>query len=412
MIKAAALYIVVIISLILSVICSALIMSSYYYRVALVDKNIEDRLERNLYSAVNLILSEPEQFTDNNQIVDLFGNGIDSIAIESVNWGVFKRFSILSFSGKRNHSKSLLAGYPLKDKFKSAVYLADLNRPISVCGNTLLKGDCYLPKAGVQRAYIAGKSFTGDKLVNGKINQSETSIPVLEGKDKIKSLFQPSTSYRKMDFSDLDLDQSLVQSFKDSTLFIYSDFPIHLSAEIYGNVIISSGSEIHVSASSKLNEVLLIAPYIKIADKFEGSLQIFGSDSISIGKHTKLKYPSAICLFQIENPLGNSGILLDDFSECSGVVIALKQAESKYDCTVKLNPNSRVVGQVYSEGYADIQGEIEGNLTANKVIFKNAYSTYVNHFMDAKIDYSALSDYYAGSGLESGAGLKIVKWLE
>lgn len=412
MLKASALYIVVVISLILAVFCSALIMSSYYYRLSLVGHNIDDQLWENVYSASNLVLEQPEIAESGAYILDLFGKGRDSVEIQSGFWGVFRWYNIRAFKGRKSKQKAFLAGYPLKGKFKSALYLADQNRPVSVCGNTIIKGTCHLPKAGIQRAYIGGKSFTGDKLVDGKVLQSESGIPKLNGKNSLVEYMQGLGNYKKINFVDLDLDVPLINSFSDSTILIYSSFPINLSASLSGNIIIRSESEIRVSSSSKLEDVLLVAPYIGIQNNFEGSIQIMGSDSIHIGKRVKLQYPSSVNLIQRSNPLANSAIQIDAFTECKGVVNAIKQTESRYECTVKLQPESKVEGQVYSEGYADIQGSIEGNLTADKVIFKNAYSTYVNHFMDARLNEEALSGYFAGSGLGSGPGLKLVKWVE
>jgi hypothetical protein len=386
-------------------------MTAYYYRLALIDKNIDERLERNLYSAVNILLSE--SWSENSQVIDLYGEGSDSVYYSSTTWGLFNLYTVQSFSGKRIRKKSFLAGAALVGKFASALYLSDLNRPISVCGKTLLKGPCYLPKAGVERAYIAGKSFTGSKLVDGQILKSEASLPEIKNKEAIKNLFQSREDYKKIAFSDLDISQNLYNSFLDSTIFIHSDFPINLSVDLSGNIIVYSGAEVNISSSSKLHDILVVSPYIKVADNFEGNLQLIASDSIHIGKHCKLKYPSAIALLQNTSPVANSAILVQDFAQVAGVVIALKQQQSKYDCSVKINPNSSIHGQVYSEGFADIQGSIKGNLTANKVMFKNAYSTYVNHFMDATIDYSALSPYFAGSYLFSeNKFLKVIKWLE
>lgn len=414
MLRASTLYIVIVISLILSVFCSALIASAYYYRLALIDRNLEDRLAANLYSAANLVLTT--NAGAEHEFLDLYGQGLDSVVASSSQWGLYKKFSIQSYSGRKRLRKSFLAGYPLKDKFASALYIADLNRPISLCGSTHLKGECYLPKAGVQRAYIAGKSFLGDKLVDGQILQSTSYLPELRGKERLGELFTQKPAYKVMDFFDLDLDQPLTNSYNDSALFIQSAFPVRLSSAISGHVLIYSEAEIHIASSARLKDIIVVAPYITIADQFEGSIQVFASDSIRLGKGAKLQYPSAIVLRQRESPLGNSVVLLEQDSECSGLVMAVRQKESQYDCTIKLKPGSRVHGQVYSEGYADIEGTIAGNLTTQKVIFKNPNSTYVNHFMDAKIDYSLLSPYFAGSVMgsdsSSAGGLKIVKWLE
>jgi len=413
MLRASTLYIVIVISLILSVFCSALIASAYYYRLALIDRNLEERLAANLYSAANLVLMTNRG--GENEFIDLYGQGTDSIVSSASRWGLYKKFSVQSFSGRKRLCKSFLAGYPLKDKFASALYIADLNRPISVCGSTHLKGECYLPKAGVQRAYIAGKSFLGDKLVDGQILQSTPYLPELHGKEQLGELFLQQPAYKIMDFSDLDLDQPLINSYNDSAIFIQSAFPIRLSSDISGHVIVYSEAEIHISASARLKDIIVVAPYIAIADQFEGSIQVFASDSIRLGKGAHLQYPSAIVLRQRESPLGNSAVLLEQDSECSGLVMAVRQKETQYECTIKLKPGSRVHGQVYSDGYADIEGTIAGNLTTQKIIFKNPNSTYVNHFMDAKIDYSLLSPYFAGSAMgadSSGGGLRIIKWLE
>ncbi len=413
MVRASTLYIVIVISLILSVFCSALIASAYYFRLALVDRNLDERLSANLYSAVSLVLATNPG--GEKELIDLYGQGLDSVTCSSSYWGLYKLFTIQSFSGRRALRKAFMAGYPLNGHFASALYIADLNRPISVCGSTLLKGDCYLPKAGVQRAYIAGKSFLGDKLVEGKILQSTAHLPDLKGKENIAGLFSIRADYKVTDIFDVDLEQPLVVPFTDSTMCIRSAFPIRLSSELGGNIVVYSEAEVHVASSARLRDIIIVAPYVAVADQFEGSLQIFATDSIRIGKGARLRYPSTVVLKQREDPVAQSTLLLEQDAECAGVVMAVRVKESRYDCTVKLKPGSRVHGQVYAEGFADIEGTVAGNLTALKIIFKNSNSTYVNHFMDAKIDYSLLSPYFSGSAFgadSSGGGLKMVKWLE
>ena len=80
---------------------------------------------------------------------------------------------------------------------------------------------------------------------------------------------------------------------------------------------------------------------------------------------------------------------------------------------VILKKNSCVYGTVFSNGYADLQGIINGSLTCSKIMLNTPSSVYENHLLNAEIDVTKLSKYYVGINcVEVSEKKKIVKWLE
>jgi hypothetical protein len=57
-----------------------------------------------------------------------------------------------SFEIKKEKTRVFMYGELIPLNFKAAIYLADHDRPLALVGRTKVKGDAYLPKAGVQIA--------------------------------------------------------------------------------------------------------------------------------------------------------------------------------------------------------------------------------------------------------------------
>jgi len=80
---------------------------------------------------------------------------------------------------------------------------------------------------------------------------------------------------------------------------------------------------------------------------------------------------------------------------------------------VSIEKGARVEGQIYVDGFADIQGELWGTVWCQKFLLKTASSVYENHLLDAVIDRTKLSEHYVGSAIiTSGKKKKTIKWLE
>lgn len=414
MLKSAALYIVIVISLVIGISCSSLILLGYYYRLDLIRSDQKEKLINNTHSGTEILLDASAP-VGTEKPIDLFGKGTDSVMLKDRTWGVYHVGSVTAFHDQQSFSRSFLYGNPPEGRTACALYVTDYNRPVSITGDAQIKGDAYLPAAGIQRAYVGGKGFTGNKLVEGNIHKSgKTLIPLQQdAKQQLSRLFKPKDTYHRMNFSDISSGQPLYRSFSDTTLLIYSNLPVQLTTSLSGNIIVYSSEQVQISSAAVLSDVLVVSPVIQVAPGFRGNTQLFASDSIAVGNNCYFTYPSALVLVKRDDILTVPYISLGTGSRFTGSVFALQNPASSHEVVVRIFSGTVLTGELYSEGYVDIQGKVAGSVFCNKLIYKNSSSTYLNHLVDGKIDHTALPGAFVGSRLfDSDTKKRVVKWLE
>lgn len=421
MIKAGSLFYAIVISLIIAIVSSSLILFSYLSHIQFETFEINERLQLNADSGLNLLLSKQSIVGINEKkIVDLYGQGNDSVELIRKSWGayeiaiskaVFKNTSILRIAQ---------TGYGQDTSKTYSLYLSDEDKPFAVCGKTQIKGTAFLPKAGVKRAYIEGQNFIGDKLIDGITKQSEKSLPkfneeLIENIQAIFSNKQLSETDSVVSINgDLSVD-SLKNSFLNNSLIFYSAGSLKISEGFYsGNIAVVSDKQITISATANVHDVMIVAPRVIVEKGFKGNLQIFASDSVIIEKNVTLTYPSVIGLIRNNSSPSVAAIVLNENDTIMGNLFAYKKAEDVLKQSgLVLDEKSFVYGQIYSNGYADIKGEIYGSLMCNKILLKTSSSVYENHLLNVVIDRSKLSKYFVGINLaEESAIKKVVKWAD
>src|SRR5947209_8220553 len=89
MIKASALYIVIVIALVIALICSSLIAVAYFYSSQYQQKFRHDRLINNLNSGINILLAGRESMYLEENTFSLLGRDEDSVSIKRLPWGIY-----------------------------------------------------------------------------------------------------------------------------------------------------------------------------------------------------------------------------------------------------------------------------------------------------------------------------------
>jgi len=421
MIKASSLLFTLVISLLIAIVSSSLILFAYIARTQFQNYEINQQLNLNADSGLNLLLSRQSLVDINQQKnIDLYGRGEDSVELIRKTWGAYE------IAVSRTHFKNTKVkriaqvGYHPDSSHLYSMYIPDHNKPIALCGKTIIKGKAFLPKAGVKRTYIEGQSFEGDNLINGTIKKSESTLPEFN-KDLIKNI---DTVFSTQIFSNDDsvmnianqlADDTLKNSFLNRTLVLKSAGPIEISGGIYsGNIVIISQTQITISSSTaSIENVILFAPRIIIENEFKGNLQAFASDSIFISNNVSLQYPSVLGLFQNKKSPRIPAIVLNEGAVVSGnIIINSTSTASTTLAGLILQSGAIVNGQVYCNGFADIKGTINGSLMCTKIILVTPSSVYENHLLNATIDVSQLSEHYVGINLVKESNVKkVVKWL-
>lgn len=377
------------------------------------------KLQLNAISGLNtLLVDQPSVQLNEKKIVDLFGEEQDSVQLERKSWGGFEICSSSAFFRSDKFSKTALTGFDFFKNNETALYISDLGRPLSLCGRTIIKGTCFLPEAGVKRAYIEGQSFVGEKLIDGPVKKSNNKLPPLNEDllKNIKSLMENPfiETDSLVDLSKTELEGTWINSFAERVIILYSAEKIELNNQkLSGNIILLSKQQINISSQTELNDILVIAPCVLIEDDFTGSLQVFASDSIRIGKNCRLNYPSVAGVLQSDLSAPTSFLSISEGSIVEGILFASSPGEHPQgNQLIEIQKNAEIKGQVFSSGVVDLKGSVYGNVFCSKFLLKTPSSIYENHLFNATVDYSKLSPYFVGIGLvRQSDHKKVVKWM-
>jgi hypothetical protein len=395
-------------------------MLSYYTNIQIEHDDLIEELNRNSCSGIELLLGMHHLIPRGEKLnVSLFGEERDSVELEERQWGAFTVAVSRAHAGKEQKENVALVGMELNENEKIALTLADLDRPLRVCGNTRLKGDCFLPAAGIERAYIEGKSFTGTELVEGKIEHSNRTLPPYNDSliKEISSLFSfiPAENDSIASVGMLHSGDSISNSFFNRTLYIYSADALSINSSITGNVCIISKKQITIGKNSSLENVLLLAPAIEIEDEVTGTFQAFARDSLKAGKEVRLNYPSVLALISDKNSPDHSTLSIGEKTAVSGQLFACSIfSDLNRHVLIQTAKESLVYGSVYCSDLVDHKGTVIGSLSCSKFLLQTNSAEYENHLLDAVIDRTSLSDEFVAPLLllNNKAGKGVAEWLE
>jgi hypothetical protein len=419
MIKAGALLYAMFLIIVMAIISSSFILVNYCNNAYVVQVLKQEQIYQDANSGINYGLSFHQEIPINTSLeVDLFDDEQHKVLIGKKHWGAFY---ILSSEAKwRNKlvSKSALIGANINEGERIALYLADQNKPLSLTGKTVITGNCYLPKAGVKRAYIEGKSFVGNKLINGiKYNSDKTLPPINEEliAENLKN-FLPRESINDslLDYELFLEKDSIINSFQNKTLILYSPLNIELSNKVIeGNIVIKSDQQITVQSSATISNAILYAKGIIIKKNVEGTMQIFAKDSIIVEEDCQLHYPSVLALIGKGNTTVTRKINIAEKVSIKGSVFLYNEnSDRKHQSLISIAEKAKITGQVYSSELLELKGEVQGGVFCKKLLLKTPSSVYENHLMDAVINREELSEYFVGVPLtETIKHQRIIKWL-
>ncbi|MDF2432859.1 MAG: hypothetical protein JWP44_2490 [Mucilaginibacter sp.] len=417
MLKASALYIVIIIALVIGLICSSLIVAAYFYKIQYQQKIRYDKLANNLSSGVNILLAGDDTAYNKGKTFSLFGGDADSISIEKTTWGLYDVGIVKAFIQKDTLYKTFSIGYVLDSTKWAALYLTDNDIPLSVSGKMLIKGNAYLPKAGITQANIDGKEYQGDKqMVIGHKYLSERTMPSLN-KDRLQELLLLEQKHS----GDTSLKTDSMKCSYLSAVHLFSlnkKKTVLNNVKLDGNIILISDTLLIIDSSAMLNNIIVYAKSIIVKNGFHGNCQLFASDSIHIESNCKFDYPSALGILRTNASVAGTfpQITIDSNINFKGIIFTYERNKSSIGATITIGKNVVITGQIYSQSILKFTDSsvINGSVYTNSFVYKKNYKYYPNYLIDAQINVQSLSPYYLTSDLLPVAGKrkKILQWLE
>jgi cytoskeletal protein CcmA (bactofilin family) len=416
MLKASALYIVIIIALVIGLICSSLIAGAYFYKLQYQKKSRYDQLSNNLSSGINILLENTDTTYIKPKKISLFSGDADTVILNKISWGIYDIGMVRSFIQSDTLYRTFSIATGIDSAKWGALYLADQDRPFALSGKTTIRGDVFIPKAGVQQAYVDGKAYTGDKrLIIGNKHNSDRQLPPLSER-RLKLLARPLISGDSL----LPKMDSIRVSWLQDTRY----YNFHKKVQtlqhicISGNIILQSDTTVFIDSTAVLKNVLIFAPSIIVKGGFNGTCQLFARDSIHVYANCRFSYPSCLGIIRDKPVIPNSQakIVLDNKTFFSGIIFTYEKTENEVKPIILLGKNTAIKGQIYSQGYLQLmdQSEIDGGVFAKSFLYRNSTSIFENYLINTTIDAKALSPYYLTSEVMPVAGKfkKVLQWLE
>lgn len=407
--QAHALFITVILALIISLFCTLLLMLGYNRMRIDGIVNTDTRLQRNLRSAIDMVLADTTLiFTTDQNTLDLFGEGRDTVTIKKENWGLFGIASINAILNGKTSTRCFFFGQAVDSPMDGCLWLAEHRTPLSLVGNARLKGDAHIPRGGLRPAYIDQRGYAYPELILGNTSNSSDSLPPVDSR-LIKLVSQQGQGG-----TPAGLPDSLDRSFADAATIIYQHGPIYLSScNLKGHILIVSDSLIRVSPGSVLDNVILSAPVIRLDSGWSGRLQAIASDSIIVKNNCRLSYPSALVLLKSQGLTSQPGISLGDSCILDGVILTHTSLQKDLERTyVEIGKNSVLGGWLYAEGFVFLKGQVHGAVMTDDFLYKSLPTVYINYLVDGEIDRSALSPWFTGPHIfNNDRQSRIVQWV-
>lgn len=412
-VSANALFVVVIISVLCFIITGALINYSFLYKEHIYTDRTKIRLQHNIETATRLVLQAPETaYLNQEKSIDLFSDGQDSVHVKAHYWGLFTMFSLQAFAPHDTLQRAFMKGRDLPDFCKSAIYLQDRDRPLAVSGKTRIKGFCYLPGAGVKKTFVEDDAFHGDTIIHGQTAKSTREMPEIDSA-RFAYLNKLADGYLPAGMVEIPLGPEIQNSFLDPTVFVHLSGGYLNRAAIHGNVLLYASGPLTIAASCKLQDVIVIAPFVKVEKGFKGNLQIIAWDSVVVERSCELTYPSSVVLLKKNYKNGKPVIRIESGALVEGLLTSWQDQEDQKRTVILVEKDATVKGQVLTNGMASIKGTVIGNVSAYSFYYETKTTQYDNLLLGATIDYTALSKHFMGGYFlkTTSQTNRVLKWL-
>ena len=350
------------------------------------------KLETDKYLITNDFIANSEscfsQFSKNNTNTVFVDKDFDfcTCEISKSSWGLLTLLKQKVFFKTDTLYKTVFAGVKLNNR--TALYKTDLEEPLKASGNTKITGNMFVPKGRVERATILGNQSINNPLLLGNIESSKSKLP-----ESINTVFTLPSNFVEISLNELKTQEIVFNSFLKPTYVVYTNVSERLgNINLKGNIVLISENYIEVTKNSKIEDIIIVSPNVKINSGFEGAIQVYASKSIEVEQRATLKYPSALILNASEEEDSNLNIAQN--SKVYGTVILNSKTINKVINTVTIANKALVVGTIYCKGVLQLQGVVQGSVYTDKINYKTDYSEYTDVLLNVEINAKVLDSNF------------------
>ncbi len=347
-----------------------------YRRYALYRKAHQER--ENLTSALNLYLYDSLLCAAGDSTDIFLFDGEDSVGIAVSDWGLYVRVRL---SNTSPDALTMLVGRRTECPAEAAFWVCDRNRALSLAADAGIEGLAYIPMNGLNYTEIASRYYSGLPLPESDLRLSGSDMPPLD-----------SAAFRKA--------SELCRLWHKDNMDIAPPGCL-------------TGERITLSRSSGLSDAIVSARSVMVERGFEGTAQIFASDTVIVEDGAVLRFPSGIFV----NAAGDSHssasddcrsnacrpfVRLGSGSEVSGYIAVFSEnADSglRFPSYVQ-ESGSTLRGLLCIDGSCELAGNVYGAAYVRDCYHRSGGNTFPGTLCDARF---VRSDSLAFPILLSGA---------
>jgi hypothetical protein len=378
------------------------------------------KVNSDLESACELLLDPTFLSEKNNRNIkiSLYGEKQDSLEIRKSKWGIFELIRVTEAKGLNGFFRIALVGDYMHEHNSPALILEDKDKPLCLCGNTLLRGVVYAPRSGIKASIVNGRGFERKNLVEGDIITQPQKFPIIdrfvENLNASGSWLKSQNTIQKISFSGSIFTDTLINSFQNDPIILrfLQDVTITNSV-IDGNIIIVSNSKIIIDQNNKICDPVFLSRKIIIKPEFKGSGQFIASDTLLCDHLCSLKYPSVLAIVTLDKKV-IPYFQISEKSVVQGIVLLYsKYQDEAYNSFACIDPKSIVIGSVYTNYSFSLGGKVMGNVVTPGFKLLTPTGILQNYLIDAEINYENQPLYFVGiQYTESKFMRNIIKWLK
>jgi hypothetical protein len=379
---------------VLGILLASFVNSSTHHSIFVSKLDLQRKLIRNCKSGHVLLINSPLDQLNDQVAFDLFDSAKDSLIIRKTPFGLLNNSTITAFHGKDSIQKDELLILRSDSNSSSKLYLAKSNTELGVIGSTNLNTEIHSPGIEIEQRYISGLNYAGPKLKKPKASSQQ--LPKLN----TVVLDQIEASYLQMGNLDFDAEEvdSLINWDSILTYKLVSNTPLEGSYK--GKNILVSKEQIVLKNNAHVEHLVLVAPSVIVEESFTGSVQIFATDSIVVGRNSRLNYPSVLCVQANNNA---EKIKLNKNVEMNGNVYLFQEnMQLNGNALIMIDGGLQLNGNLYCESILRIkESEINGSLFTKKIQYQTKHTLHDNVLMNVKISPIENGKEYMALGLAS-----------
>ena len=248
---------------------------------------------------------------------------------------------------------------------------------LSLAGRTALHGRLRLPRHGVQYGQIRSVFFRGERIEGARTAYAGKELPPVRTDARrttdglLRLLETPGVWTPAPD--------SLSVGFGETEPRLVDAGNLRPGARVEGMAVLL-GEKVSLDSACRLRDVLVVGRTIRVEDGFCGTVQLFASDTVLIGRRVTLDYPSGVFVAR-ENP--DRYIEIGPHSRVEGYAIVdgdgrpdVKHANYRQDRTAVLR------GLLWADGAAQVQGIVSGCMAANRLVYYSPEGYYEDMLYD------------------------------